>query len=288
MSADFDAADLDLIRRVAETGTLSAAARALGVDQTTAARRLARIERRLGAALFDRPGRRCVPTPLLAAVLPDLAAMTAAAARAGAALVRRRAELAGTVRLSAVGLVQTQILAPAAGDFLAAHPGIRLEFDVSGANLRFAERETDIAVRLGRGPDDTAVITRLGGLRFALYAPRAAAASDPSPRPLVAYTADLAATPEMRLLAGLRPGRPVLARAGQLDVLVALALSLRAEVMLPVLLGDADPRLVRAEADGLVAERDVFRLVHPERRRDPAVAAALAWVDATARAALAA
>lgn len=224
MSTDLAAADLDLIRRVAETGTLSAA------------------------------------------------------------LARRRAELAGTVRVTSVTTLAARVLAPALADLTARHAGITVEFDASATNLSFTDRAADIALRLGRGPEDHAVITRLGALRFHLYRRR----DDVQPSPgIVAYTANLAATPEMRLLARLRPDATVLVRSDRLDVLLAAALATGAEVMLPGLIGDAEPLLARVDDDGLIAEREVFRLVHPERRRDPAVAAVTAWLDATVRAALA-
>ncbi|MGL4975431.1 MAG: helix-turn-helix domain-containing protein, partial [Bosea sp. (in: a-proteobacteria)] len=53
MNADLEWADLQLLGLLAQAGTLSAAGRALGIDQTTASRRLARIEHRLGSQLFD-------------------------------------------------------------------------------------------------------------------------------------------------------------------------------------------------------------------------------------------
>ncbi|MFX7740027.1 LysR family transcriptional regulator, partial [Acinetobacter baumannii] len=46
--------DLALLRCIADAGTLTQAGRSLGVDQTTAARRLARVEKQLGVTLFDR------------------------------------------------------------------------------------------------------------------------------------------------------------------------------------------------------------------------------------------
>ncbi|MFZ1962456.1 MAG: LysR family transcriptional regulator, partial [Roseiarcus sp.] len=63
MNAEGGWADLELVQRIARAETLSGAARALGVDQTTASRRLAALERRLGATLFDRVGGRLAPTP---------------------------------------------------------------------------------------------------------------------------------------------------------------------------------------------------------------------------------
>ncbi len=72
MNAEAGWADLELAQRIAGAGTLSGAARALHVDQTTASRRLAALERRLGVALFDRVGGRLAPTQALGAVLDRL------------------------------------------------------------------------------------------------------------------------------------------------------------------------------------------------------------------------
>jgi DNA-binding transcriptional LysR family regulator len=61
MGADLGWDDFELLERIREAGTLSGTARALGVHQTTAARRLAALERRLGSALFARIEGRFVP-----------------------------------------------------------------------------------------------------------------------------------------------------------------------------------------------------------------------------------
>ncbi len=73
MDAEGGWADLELAQRIARAGTLSGAARALGVNQTTASRRLAALERRLGVALFDRVGGRLAPTSALGAVRRPIA-----------------------------------------------------------------------------------------------------------------------------------------------------------------------------------------------------------------------
>ncbi|WP_163071419.1 LysR family transcriptional regulator, partial [Acinetobacter baumannii] len=97
--------DLELLRYIVDAGTLTQAGRALGVDQTTAARRLARIEGQLGMTLFDRIGGRLVATPVLAGAMEHLKAMAEAAHRSQAALRHTKAALDGRVRISSLSFV---------------------------------------------------------------------------------------------------------------------------------------------------------------------------------------
>ncbi|WP_370678129.1 LysR family transcriptional regulator [Pleomorphomonas sp. PLEO] len=268
--------DLELISEIVAGGTLSEAARRLGVDQTTAARRLGRIEARLEAALFDRIDRRLRPTPLLRTILPRLTAMAAVAEETDNHLRRLREEAAGSVRVSSVGLVHQVILGPALGSLAAANPDIEIDLMNEDRSVSFEGREADLAVRLGRGPEDNATIRRLGRLAFALYRPKAGANSDA----IVAYGREYAEMPEAIALSALRPGARVAARSNHLDILVEAAASVGAEVMLPTLMGDADERFSEVEGTRGTAFRDVYRLAHPERGKAPAVRAVARWIDA--------
>jgi DNA-binding transcriptional LysR family regulator len=278
MNAEPGWADLELARRIAEAKTLSGAARALGVDQTTAARRLAAIERRIGASLFDRVGGRLAPTPALATVLDRLQAMDEDATVALAALRRAEAEARGLARIDSVGFVLARALAPALGAFARAHPRIVVALHADDRNARFDRRDTDIAVRLGRTGDDAASIRKLGELRFRLCRAVAAPAGG-EPPPLVRYSEALDGVPEMRLLDRLRPGARVAVRSDRLDALVEAAAALGAEAMLPEAVARRDPRFVIV--DEAAAIRPVCRLVHLGRARAAAVAAATRWVDET-------
>lgn len=276
MNAGLSWEELELVNEVVAGGTLSAAARRLNVDQTTTARRLARIEARLGAALFDRVDRRLRPTPLLRAILPQLSTMAAVAEEAGSRLRQSREEAAGSVRVSSLGLVHRLILAPALGDLAAAHPGIEVDLTIEDRSVSFEDREADLAVRLGRGPLDSATIRRLGRLAFALYQPKTGA----RPGCVVAYGQDYAEMPETIALMALRPDARVIARSNRLDVLAEAAASTGADVMLPVLMGDADDRFSEVAGTRGAAVRDVYRLAHPERGKAPAVRAVARWIDA--------
>ncbi len=277
MNADLRWDELELVSEIVVGGTLSEAARQLGIDQTTAARRLNRIERRLGAALFDRIDRRLRPTPLLKTILPQLASMAAIAEEAGSRLRRLREEAAGTIRVSSVGLIHEKILAPTLGELAALHPNLEVELLTEERSVSFEEREADLAVRLGRGPEDNATIRRLGRLGFALYQPRDGAYPDR----IVAYTQKFAEMPEAIALAALRPDARVIARSNHLGVLAEAAACTGAEVMLPTLMGDADGRLLEVAGTRGAAFRDVYRLAHPERGKTPAVRAVARWIDAT-------
>jgi DNA-binding transcriptional LysR family regulator len=276
MSAEGGWADLELAQRIARAGTLSGAARALGVDQTTASRRLAALERRLGVALFDRVGGRLAPTPALAAVLDRLQAMDEDASVALAAMRRSEAEMQGLVRVASVGFVLAQIVAPALGPFARAHPGVAIALHADDQLARFDRREADIAVRLGRTGDDSARVRKVGEMRFRLC--RAIAGRKPDgPPPIVRYTDALAHLPEMRMLDHLRPGARAALTADRLDILIEAAVALGAELMLPEALARRDPRF--AFADDSAATRPIYRLVHADRARAPSVAAATRWID---------
>ena len=278
MDAESSWAGLELAQRIAGAGTLSGAARLLGVNQTTAARRLAALERRMGASLFDRVGGRLAPTPALAAVLDRLQAMDEDATVALAAMRRSEAEMRGEARIASVGFMLANVLAPALGEFRRAHPGLALSLHADDRNARFNRREADIAVRLGRTGDDSARVRKIGDLRFRLCRAAGGQSGDAAP-PLVRYTDAFAHFPEMRLLDQLRPGARAVVRSDRLDVLISAALALGGELMAPEMLTRGDPRF--AFVDEAAATRPIFRLVHSDRARAASVAAAVRWVDDT-------
>lgn len=272
--------DLRLVAAMRAEGSSAGAARRLGIDQTTASRRLARVEHELGLPLFDRIERRLVARPVVEAVVADLDAVAAIVARITARLRDERAALAGTVVVSTVDLVATRLLAPRLGEFRADHPGVRLEFELTDANVSLAAREADVAVRLARPRDDTALARRIGTLAFGFYGPRDG--EDVDRLPLAAYGEALAHLPESLWLARHWPDAPVGLRADRAALLLeAVAAGHRA--VLPRLVGDGDPRLRRLDGDEPPPAREIWRMVHPDRRADPAVAAVVAWIEASLR-----
>lgn len=165
--------DWTLIRSflaVAETGSLSAAARRLRLTQPTLGRHIAELETALGLSLFTRQPRGLAPTDTAAALLPHARSMAEAAARLSLAAAGREARLAGTVRLTASRVVAHHLLPPILADLRRAEPGIEIELVPSDTSENLLFREADIALRMYRPGQLEIVTTHLADLEMGIYA----------------------------------------------------------------------------------------------------------------------
>ncbi len=152
---------------VADHGSLSAAARALGLTQPTLGRHIAALEAALGTALFARGPRGLVPTEAALAALPEARAMAHAAAAARRAVAG--AGLGGRVRLSASEMVATEVLPPVIAAFRAAHPAVAVDLSASDREDDLLRRQADLAVRMRRPQQGALVAQRLGQVGLGLY-----------------------------------------------------------------------------------------------------------------------
>jgi len=123
----------------AETGSLSAAARKLGLTQPTLSRQVSAIEQRMGVTLFERVGKAMALTPTRA--------MGAAAEALGLAATGRSEAVGGVVSVSATEAVAAQLLPPLVRRLREQEPGIAIEVISSNALSDLLRREADIAIR---------------------------------------------------------------------------------------------------------------------------------------------
>lgn len=168
--SQFEWSDLQYFLEVARLGTLTGAARKLGVEHTTVARRIDRLEATLKTPLFDRRRDGYVLTETGLALLPNAEAMESAAltARDNAAGVRVGA--AGNVRLGTPEVVGTRIVTPAVGRLLAQHPDLSLELLLLPRFPNLANREADILIALKPPEGGRYVVSRLTDIHYHLYA----------------------------------------------------------------------------------------------------------------------
>lgn len=131
----------------AETGSLSAAARKLGLTQPTLSRQVAAIEQRMGVTLFERVGKSMVLTPTGMDLLEHARAMGAAADALGLAATGRSQAVGGVVSVSATDAVAAYLLPPLVKQLREQEPGIAIEVIPSNALSDLLRREADIAVR---------------------------------------------------------------------------------------------------------------------------------------------
>jgi DNA-binding transcriptional LysR family regulator len=144
----------------AETGSLSAAARKLGLTQPTLSRQVAAIEQRLGVTLFERVGKAMVPTSTGLDLLEHARTMGSAAEELALAATGRSQAVAGLVSISASDGVAAYILSRAIHRIREAAPGIVVEVISSNAISDLRRREADIAIR-HVSPDQPDLIARL-------------------------------------------------------------------------------------------------------------------------------
>jgi DNA-binding transcriptional LysR family regulator len=144
----------------AETGSLSAAARKLGLTQPTLSRQVAAIEQRMGVTLFERVGKAMVLSSTGVELLEHARAMGAAAEALGLAATGRSQEVEGAVSVSASDIVAAHLLPPLVRELRAQVPGIAIEVISSNALSDLLRREADIAIRHVK-PEQPELIARL-------------------------------------------------------------------------------------------------------------------------------
>jgi DNA-binding transcriptional LysR family regulator len=160
--------DLHTLLEAMRQGSLSAGARALGIDHATVGRRIRRLERDLGRAVIDRQRPGLVLTPFGEATLAEAERMRDAAATV-ARLAEARPKLAGPVRVTTTGMFATAYLTPALAALRRKQPLIDIELIVDERSLSLARREADIALRLARPKDGTLVTRRVATLGYGFY-----------------------------------------------------------------------------------------------------------------------
>ena len=173
---------------VARDGSLSGAARRLGITQPTVGRHIDALEAALGLTLFTRSPRGLNPTPAALALEPHVEAMAAAAAALARTASGEAAADRGAVRVTASEIVGVEVLPPMLAAFHAEHPGIAIELALTNRTQDLARRDADIAVRMVRPTQSGLVARRIGSSRISLFAHRDYLARFGEPRSL----ADLA------------------------------------------------------------------------------------------------
>jgi DNA-binding transcriptional LysR family regulator len=155
---------------VFEEGSLSAAARTLGLTQPTLGRQIAELENSLGTALFIRSQRGLIPTD----AARDIAGHARAMAAASGAMVRAASggtsDTAGVIRITASDIVGAEVLPPLLASFRRDFPAVAIELSLSNRMADLLTGEADIAVRMRRPGQQAIVARHIGEVGLGLYA----------------------------------------------------------------------------------------------------------------------
>jgi DNA-binding transcriptional LysR family regulator len=160
MAAMLDWNDLRYFLAVARGGSTLAASRALRVSQTTVARRIAALEAALKLQLFERRQAGYALTPAGQELLGEAEEVEAAALKFGSAAESRTRDLSGTVRLTSEEIFSVTLFAPLLRELHELHPQIMIDLD-SGQTLRdLGAGEADIALRSTVGDQPAGLVGR--------------------------------------------------------------------------------------------------------------------------------
>jgi len=257
-----------------ETGSLSGAARRLGLTQPTVGRQIDALEDGLGLALFTRSRHGLAPTAAALDLVDHAEAMASAAQALARAATGEAAEERGTVRLTASEMVGAEVLPPILTGFRRAHPRIEIELALTNRNEDLLRRDADIAVRMARPTQEALVARRVGAVEIGLYAHRDYAAAHGLPETeadfrrhsIIGYDRDLT-TETIAGRAGFTLRRHWFALRSDNDL--AQLAALRAGFGIggaQVAIAAREPELVRVMPDRVRLELEMWLAMHEDLR----------------------
>jgi DNA-binding transcriptional LysR family regulator len=253
--------------------TLGTAARQLGVNASTVARRLAALEAQLETRVLERSEGGYVLTEGGEALLARAEAMEDAALGAEREVAGREARLSGTLRLTAPEALGGFFLPPLLARFQQRYPDIDLELVADNRPLSISRREADLALRLVRPTQPSLVVRRVAEVGTALFASRAYLDSHPPVRPpdleghaLIGYDEPFVPELEQRWLQQQARGARVRLRTARVQAQLEAAHAGLGLALLPCYLARARGGLVQVLPPSRVVRRSLWLVVHEDLR----------------------
>lgn len=279
--------DLRVFLAAARTGSFTEGARRLGMDPTTVARRIQRLESSLKTRLFIRSPRGLQLTAAGAELVEASQGVEGAVDRVGAA--EGLAGAAGVVRLSASEGFGAHVLAPAAPALLADRPGLSLELVANAGFLSASSREVDIAVTLAPPASGRLAVEPLTDYALGLYG--APAYLDRAGRPatvealpshdLVGYIDDLIYAAELRYLSEVHPALRPRTTSSSIRAQLELTVAGAGLCVLPHFMARGAPGLEPVLAAEVRLTRRFWISVHRELQETRRIRVVRDWLLAT-------
>lgn len=164
--------DIQYVLAVARGGSFVAAGESLGTNSSTVSRHVQRLEVRLGAKVFDRLSHGMRLTPIGRELIEKAADMESAVNAIERYLAGADRRMTGVVRMAAPDGISTYWLTPTLLDFSVHHPQLCIELIAGSGQIDLLAREADIAIRLFEPKQDRYIASKVGRMRFSLFAAR--------------------------------------------------------------------------------------------------------------------
>lgn len=263
--------DMRLVLAIGAAGTLTGAARNLGIDHSTAFRRLGALEAKLGVRLFDRARDGYAPTPAGETIVAAAARMDAEITSLERVLAGQDLRPSGTVRVTTTDTL-IEVLTPCFASFRQSFPEITLEVVVTNTFLTLTKRDADVAIRPSADAPGTLVGRRVADVATAFYGAAEHMAlppdlSDPGAQLWVGPDESLAHLGFARWLGANVPPDRVAFRSNTLLGLLAGTRAGLGLAALPCFLADRDAKLRRIGPVIPEMTTGLWLLTHPDLRR---------------------
>lgn len=173
---------MEVFVAVADAGSFTAAAHALGLSSVMVGKHVRQLEQQLGARLIERSTRRQRLTDTGRVFCDDCRRVLEQVRWAESAVERQRSTPSGLLRISAPTTLGANVVAPVVARFLALHPQVRVELVLSDTVVDLLEEGFDLAVRIGPVDTDRLVVRPLRPYRMLVCAAPAYLAAHGAPR----------------------------------------------------------------------------------------------------------
>ena len=278
----FDWSDLRYFLAVARHGSTIAAAKALGVNQSTVHRRIVELERAIGHSLVRRQSSGYQLTEFGHSLLPAAQEVETAAIGIERQIQAYSSQLDGVIRLTCPEPLVSRIVgSELLSLFGERYPGLRIEFVMSDGYLDLSKGEAEIALRSGEQVDENLVGRKIGDSFWAVYGSKSyvqhhgtlQGVDDISNHAIIGFDGMLAKHRAAKWLAVVAPDAKVTASNNSvLGVLQAVKSSVGI-APLPTTIGDMHDDLVRLTPPVEELHRGWYLLTHPDIRKTPRIAA---------------
>lgn len=255
------------------TGSLTQAARTLGVNQSTVSRRLAALEHDLGARLFVRSADGYAASPAGERLIARAERMEEEATAMAREASGHAQSLRGTVRITAPDAFGPFYLVPLLGELQKKEPQIEIELVPENRLFNLTKREADMAVRVGRPSEAMVVARHVADMGMSLYASTSYVKTRGRPRgddlsghDLIGFDESLASTTDARWFAARAKGARLAFRTTSTNAQLHAAIAGMGIAFLPCYLADGVKNLVRLRAPHTTIALEIWILVHPDLR----------------------
>jgi DNA-binding transcriptional LysR family regulator len=269
---------------VLDTGSLSAAGRAMGLTQPTVGRHIDSLETALQLKLFTRSFDGFAPTEAALQLKPYAASLSATAAALRRVASSQGAGVRGSVRITASQVVGVEVLPPILAALRREHPELVIELVLSNEMSDLLQREADIAVRMVQPVQEALVARRVGGIEIGLHAHRDYLATYGTPRSMadLANHTAIGFDTETIYIRKLQEQYPAITRSSlafRADNDLAQLAAIRAGFGIGICqsrLAARDPALVRVLKSSLSLTLDTWIAMHEDLRASPRCAVTFA------------